>query len=215
MAKGTDFGGVHSSRDLHLMQAKVEVQPAKPKTKFIDIPGADGSKDYSESPAGRVVYSTRKITWTYKLYPGDNWVAKYTEVSNAINGLNCQIRLDDDPDYFYLGRVSVDKYDSDSILHTITVTATCQPYKVQAVTESFTITTEDTIFSLLGGKMPVVPTITVTKDTTLVWAGSSYSLSAGTHKLLDVVITEGINNLMARVTTGTGTIRFKYQRGEL
>lgn len=217
MARGTDFGGVHSFRDLHLIQASVNVEPAKPKTNLVNIPGADGSKDFSESPAGRVVFNTRKITWTFKLYPGDNWVDKYTQVSNAINGLSCKITLDEDPYYYYIGRVSVDKHAADSILHTITVTATCQPYKLwqteTSVSESLT-TTSKTIM-LRCDRKPVVPSVTVTASVTLVWQGDTFSLNAGTHKILDIQLTEGANYIQARTTTGTGTIKFTYQEGAL
>jgi phage-related protein len=217
MARGTDFGGVHSFRNLHLIQAKVDIEPAKPKTNFIDIPGAEGSKDFSESPAGRVVFKTRKVTWTFKLYPGDNWAAKYTQVSNAINGRACKITLDDDPDYYYQGRVSVDKYVADSILRTITVVATCQPYKLRqadtTVTNSLT-TTAKTI-TLTSERMPVVPTITVSASTTLTWKGNTTTLAAGTHKVLDIELSEGSNSLQAKTTTGTGTITIKYQKGAL
>ena len=217
MARGTDFGGVHSYRDLHLVQSKVEIEPAKPKTNFIDIPGADGSKDFTESPAGRVVYNTRKITWVYKLYPGDNWAAKYTQVSNAINGRQCKITLDDDPDYYYQGRVAVDKHAVDGILHTITVVATCQPYKLRQTVTSLTesLTTTAKTLTLIGERMVVVPTITVSASTTLTWAGNSVSLSAGAHKVLDITLTEGPNTLQARTTSGTGTITIKYQKGAL
>lgn len=217
MARGTDFGGVHSFRDLHLVQAKVVVEPAKPKTNFIDIPGADGSKDFSESPAERVVFNTRKITWTFKLYPGDKWVSKYTQVSNAINGRLCKITLDDDPDYYYLGRVSVDKHAADGILHTITVVATCQPYKLwQTETElMFSTTTTNRTLTLTNDRMSVVPTITVSVASTLTWKGNSYTLAAGTHKVLDITLDEGSNSLQVKTTTGTGTITIKYQKGAL
>lgn len=217
MARGTDFGGVHSYRDLHLVQAAVDVEPAKPKTNFIDVPGADGSKDFTESPAGRVVFNTRKITWTFKLYPGDDWAAKYTQVSNAINGRQCRITLDDDPDYYYLGRVAVDKHAADGILHTITVTATCQPYKLRQAetTVSDSLTTTNKTIMLIGERMAVVPTITVSAATTLTWKGNTFSLAAGTHKVLDIMLTEGPNSLQAKTTSGSGTITIKYQKGAL
>ena len=217
MAKGTDFGGLHSFRDLHLLQASVDVQPAKPKTKFIDIPGADGSKDFSESPAGRVVFGARKITWTFKLYPGDRWPEKYAQVSNALNGTACKITLDDDPEYYYSGRLSVDKHKADGILHTITVSATCQPFKLwqSETVVSDALTTTYKTLTLRCDRMPTVPTITVTAPTTLVWEGNAYSLNAGTHRLLDIQLTEGANYIQARTTSGTGTIKFVYQEGAL
>lgn len=218
MARGTDFGGIHSYRDLHLIQASVAVDPAKPKTNFINIPGADGAKDFSEAPAGRVVFNTRKITWIYKLYPGDNWATKYAQVSNAINGRSCRITLDDDPDYYYPGRVSVDKHAADGILHTITVTATCQPYKLrQEVTRSVINLAVDVpkVVDFVGERMEVIPVITVTTEVSLQWKGNSYSLSAGTHKILDIQFTEGVNRLQALTTTEAGTLTVEYQKGAL
>lgn len=218
MARGTDFGGVHSYRDLHLVQAAVDVQPAEPKTNFIDIPGADGSKDLSESPAGRVVYNSREITWTYKLYPGDNWVAKYAQVSNALNGKSCKITLDDDPDYYYQGRVLVDKHAADGILHTITVVAICQPYKLchDTTSHSANLTTSYSTLTLINERKPVIPSITVSVPTTLLWKGNTYAVTAGTHRLLDIMLVEGSNTLQAKTTSaGSGTIKVAFQKGAL
>ncbi len=217
MARGTDFGGVHSYRDLHLVQSKVEIQPAEPKTNFIDIPGADGSKDFSESPAGRVVYKTRKITWTFKLYPGDNWVTKYAQVSNAINGWSGKITLDDDPDYYYQGRVTVSKHAVDGILHTITVIATCQPYKLRQseTTQSANLTTSYSTIVLNNDRKPVTPTITVSAATTLQWKGGTFALAAGTHRVLGIMLEEGANQLQAKTDAGTGTIKIVYRKGAL
>lgn len=216
MARGTKFGTIHSHRDLHLIQAAMEIEPAQPKLNLIDVPGADGAKDFSESPAGRVVYNTRKITWTFKLYPTDNWATKYTEVSNALNGISCQIVLDDDPDHYYQGRVSVDKYTVDSILHTITVVAICQPYKLRLTINrvSAPTTTEYTRLTLPNDRMPVVPEIKVTTETTLLWNGDTFTLSAGTHKLLGIQLVEGSNTLQAKSAVG-GTITVTYRRGNL
>lgn len=217
MARGTDFGGVHSFRDLHLIQAAVEVPPAEPKTNFIDIPGADGSKDFTESPAGRVVYKTRKITWKFKLYPGDDWAKKYAQVSNAINGWSGKITLDDDPDYYYQGRVTVSKHAAQGILHTITVTAVCQPYKLRQAktTQSANLTTTYTTLTLENERKPVIPEITVSAATSLQWKGNTYTLAAGTHRPLDIMLVEGKNQLQAKTTTGTGTIKVVYQKGAL
>lgn len=131
MARGTDFGGIHSHHTLNLIQQSVEVEPAEPKLNLIEIPGADGAVDMSEQPAGRVTYNTRKITWTFGLYPGENWDAKHRQVSNALNGRKCNITLDTDPDYYYQGRLSVTKHKVDGVLRQITVVAICQPYKLR------------------------------------------------------------------------------------
>lgn len=138
MARGTDFGGIHSDYDLNLIQQSVEVDPAEPKLNLVEIPGADGAVDLTEQPAGRVTYKTRKITWTFALYPGDSWDEKHREVSNALNGRKCNITLDTDLDYYYQGRLSVSKHKVDGVLRQITVEAICQPYKLkQDLTAAF------------------------------------------------------------------------------
>ena len=138
--KGTDFGGVHSYTDLHLIQQLVDIQPAEPKLNLVDIPGADGSKDLSEMPGGRVVYKDRTLTWTFALYPGENWHDKHRQVSNTLNGRRCKITMDDDPGHYYLGRLSVKKYNTDKVLRQITVEATCSPWMLKQEQTVHTLT---------------------------------------------------------------------------
>ncbi len=217
MARGTDFGGVHSHRDLQLIQQKVEVQPAEPKLNLVNIPGADGSKDFSEQPAGRPVYEDRKITWTFALYPGENWDAKHSQVSNAINGRLLKITLDSDPGYYYLGRVTVKKYKVSGLLRQITVEATCRPYKLRQLetTATLALNTGYKTIRLLNDRKPVVPAITVTAATTLLWKGNTFAVAAGTHKILDIELQEGANVLEAKVASGTGSLTVVYQEGSL
>ena len=217
MARGTNFGGVHSHYDLNLIQQKVEVDPAEPKLNMIEIPGADGAVDMTERPAGRVTYKTRKITWTFALYPGENWDAKHRQVSNALNGKRCNITLDSDPEYYYQGRVSVNKHNVDGQLRQIVVVAICQPYKLRQLPTKATLalTTAYKTVRLLNDRKAIIPTITLTAAGTLRWKGGTIALNAGTHKVLDIELTEGENLLEAMVTSGTGTLTVEYQEGSL
>lgn len=217
MARGTNFGGWHSHRDLHLIQQSVDVQPAQPKLNLVDIPGADGSKDLTTQPAGRVVYKDRKITWTYALYPGDYWDRKHGEVSNALNGLACEIVLDTDPDYYYEGRLTVKKYKKDGLLRQITVEATCRPYKLKQVETKIVsaLTTAYTTLALVNERKVVVPSITVTAETTLRWGGRTVTVPPGTHRVADIELQPGANLLEAKTVSGTGQITVAYREGAL
>lgn len=217
MARGTKFGGLHSHTNLHLIQQSVDVQPAVPKLNLVDVPGANGSKDLSAQPSGRIVYKDREITWTFALYPGEKWHEKHQAVSGALNGMAANITLDDDPGYYYQGRLSVSKYKTDGLLKQITVKATCRPFKLKQgeTSVSSDLTTTFTALRLENDRMPVVPTITVTAETTLRWDGSTFTVSAGTHKILDIELLEGVNTLEAKVTSGTGQIVVAYQEGAL
>ena len=217
MAKGTDFGGIHSHRDLNLIQQLVEIQPAEPKLNLIDVPGADGSKDLSDRPANRIVYKDRPITWTFALYPGARWHDKHRQVSNALNGKRCRITLDDDPGYYYDGRLTVKKYNTDKALRQITVEAVCFPYmlKQEQTVVTAEIGTEYAPINMPNGRKPVVPTITVDVEATILWNGKTYAINAGTHNILDVELQEGENTINVKTANGTGTISLVYQEGAL
>ena len=216
--RGTDFGGVHSFIDLHLIQQKVDVQPAEPKLNLIDIPGADGAKDLSTQPAGRVTYGDRRLTWTFALYPGEIWEEKHRQVSGALNGKYCRITLDSDPDYYYLGRLVVKSYNVDRQLRQITIEAACRPYMLrqqETVVRVSDLSTTYRTLDLVNDRKPAVPTIVVTAETTLRWSGRTITLAPGTHKVLDIELQEGTNKLEARTTSGTGSITLTYQEGAL
>ena len=217
MARGTTFGGWHSHRDLHLIQQSVDVQPASPKMNLVDIPGADGAKDLSTQPAGRVVYGDRKITWTFALYPGESWDKKHREVSNTLNGQACEIVLDSDPDYYYEGRLAVKKYKVDGLLRQITIEATCRPYKLKRVETKVTsaLTATARTLALVNERKQIIPTITVTTETTLRWQGRSLVVAAGTHRIADIELQPGTNLLDALAAGGTGSITVSYREGAL
>ena len=218
MAKGTNFGGVHSYTDLNLIQQKVEIQPAEPKLNLVDIPGADGSKDLSELPAGRVVYKDRILTWIFALYPGEDWHAKHRQVSNELNGKQCKITLDDDPGWYYKGRLTVKKYNTDRLLRQITIEATCSPYLLKqnptVITTDLTTTLQRIV--LPNEKMLAVPTIEVTAETVVRWAGVDLTISAGSsYRNTFIELQRGPNLMEAKTLSGTGTITVTYQEGSL
>ena len=217
MAKGTDFGGVHSARDLHLIQQKLDIQPAEPKLNLIDIPGADGSVDMSELPAGRVVYHDRTLTWTYALYPGDDWHTKHRQVSNALNGKRCNIILDDDSANYFSGRLAVKKYNTDRALRQITVVATCSPWilKRSRTIVRADLTADFQAITLSNGKKPAIPTIEVNTAATIVWGELTAEIEAGSFTSLDIELKEGNNVLYAKAASGSGGITVTYQEGSL
>lgn len=217
MARGTDFGGTHSSHDLRLIQQKVEVGPAEPKLNLIEVPGADGAVDLTEQPAGRVTYKRRKITWTFALYPGENWDAKHRQVNNALNGRACRITLDSDPDFYYQGRLTVKKHNVSGLLRQIVVEASCQPYKLRQLptTRTQDLTASYKTVRLLNDRKPVSPTFTLTAPATIRWNGQIYSLNTGEHKILAIELQEGENLLEVMAPGGSGRCTITYQEGAL
>lgn len=69
--------------------------------------------------------------------------------------------------------------------------------------------------SLPNERRPVIPTITVEQTTTLLWGGSTITLSAGTYRRADICLAAGSNILKAKVASGTGSISVEYQEASL
>lgn len=217
----TRFGNdIYSYQTLHLIQQKVEIQPAEPKLNLIDIPGADGSKDLSDRPAGRIMYKDRKITWTFALFPGDKWDDKHSEVSNALNGLRCTIHMHSDWDWYYEGRLTVKKYNVDKALRQITVEATCFPYKLQYSLSggNFDINSTARQITLSNKQKPAVPDIYASVMAEITWNGAKAVISPGVwYSSLDIELPRGDSVITARAVNAdeTGYIRILYREGSL
>lgn len=214
--KGIYFDDMHSFIDLNLILAPFVPVPAEPKTNYIDITGGDGSLDLTEG-LGEVKYKDRNFAFTFSINPSEKMTfdEKVSQVSNALNGKKFKITLDRDPEYFWEGRCIVDKYAQNKRLGQVSVKATVRPYKLKQnkTVTSFSLTSEQKEITLKNGRKSVVPEITCTDDnTTVIFGNVTETLSSGTHRILDIYLKEG-NNLLK--VSGSGTITFVYQEGEL
>jgi phage-related protein len=212
MMKGIWFNNIHSYDDLNLVLSAVNIPPATAKTNFVDIPGGDGSLDLSAA-LGEVRYKDRECSFTFTVFPYDDIEEKKKQVSNLLNGRRCKIVLDKDPDYYWEGRCSVKSYSSNKNLHNIVVGATVGPYKLKSSQTVVTVPTgTNAARTLLNGRKTVVPTITTTEASTIVFEGNTYNLNAGSHTVLDIELKQGENQV---VVTSTGDVTFAYQEGDL
>jgi hypothetical protein len=213
---GIRFGEIHSFFDLNLILSAVKIPPAAPTTTYVDVPGADGSVDLTEAH-GEVRYSDRQLEFTFTAHPlaSTDWEATKTAVSNALNGREFNITLDNDDEYYYTGRCTVKDYNESKKIRKITVTAKVKPHKFSHVLTSETISLTSTPKSiwLHNGRKTLSPSIICTDDNTKIVQGNAeYTLNAGTHKILDIRLVEGENLLQV---SGSGTVTFEYREAEL
>lgn len=213
MMKGIWFNDVHSYTDLHLILSSVDIPPATVKTSYVDNPGGDGSWDLTEA-TGKVNYKNRECKFTFSVLPTDDFEQKKTEVSNLLNGRRFKIVLDKDPEYFWDGRCTINKYESKKMVRKIVVSASVAPYKYKteetSVKVTLSATPQDVI--LTNGRKAVSPTIICTGNAKIVANGAEYSVGEGTHKILNIQLTEGGTEV---TVSGSGTLTFVYQEGDL
>lgn len=200
------------------MTAPATISHPAARVKIVEVPGLDGGLDASDTPAGRVTYEMRDLRCCcLSVVQPEVWPALYSEILNKLHGKERKITIDEDPDYYYLGRVSVGKPSYDGAWR-VDISATCDPYKYRQSPTSITATVPDsgTVELILSNDaMPAVPTITADAAVTLEWQGASYAISVGTvYRNLDIELAAGDNILRVTAAPGT-TVTVEYQEGSL
>lgn len=213
--KGITFGNLHTYDDLNLILTAKEIGAPEVKEMKIDIEGADGSLDLTEF-FGEPKYGDVTHKFTFAVIGSiSEFVARYTQVKNALHGKKLKIVLDEEPGYYYAGRLFVSSFTSAKGIGTITIEADCEPWKykasptvvTQAITESGTV-------SLLNSRKRVVPEVLIAAEDKLrlAYGYNVWDLSAGSYTLPELELQEGTNTVNV---TGTGTVTFTYQEGGL
>lgn len=100
------------------------------KTEYIDVPGADGSLDYTEALTGKPRYANRTGQWDFIIDNGyRKWHELYSEILLRLHGKKMPIILDDDPNYFWIGRLSVTGNFGNKDFSSVTIQYNLDPYK--------------------------------------------------------------------------------------
>ena len=206
--------GSYSSDSFDLVLASRVIGSPKAKVSKVSVPGSDLTLDFTEAFGG-VHYENRTITLTFlSLEPWDDSVANDQRLKNAIHGQKLHIVFDDDPDYYWIGRINVGDWTYYKGASKVQVTIDCEPYKYKAreTTKSVTTSSSGSV-TLKNGRMPVVPTVSTNAEVTLAWTGYSVTISAGNNQVIpQLVLEEGSTTI---TITGSATVSFKYREGSL
>lgn len=210
------------------------ISPPEVKTEYIDIPGADGSLDYTEALGG-VKYGDREGSWTfYVLNPLSGfggtylpWNQLYSLIMTKVHGKRKRIWLESDPDYYYTGRIFVDQWNSNKDYSKITLKYIIDPWKYPITTTSnydwkwnelFSNTIFYGTFDVVGQKhrnlinpssSPITPSLYCTSSMDVTFGANQYTVPSGTSTA-KFVLAPG-NNFM--VFKGNGRVTIDYSMG--
>ena len=214
--KGIMFGNYHSWNDFQLILASKTIGTPSPKTETIDIPGGDGVLDLTDY-FGDTKYGNRNLSFEFStmVTPSD-FMSLFSVVQDALHGRKLPIILDDDPEWYYTGRISVSEWKADRNIGKLTIDCDCEPYKYQiGTTEIFKSISGTSTITLPNSRKRVVPEVKVTSSSGLSVTygnGNLWTLASGSYLLPELELAEG-DNLVT--VTGTGTITFTYTQGKL
>lgn len=170
------------------------INPPMQKRSTIDIPGANGILDLSNSLTHYPVFENRTGQIPFAVLndkPGHDWLTVYTKIMKFLQGNTVKMFLEDDQKFYYEGQVWVDNWDSrnDGTWSEVTLAYDLQPYRraiysstddwlwdpfnfetdviTQTVFTNIEVDSEDWVehdFTGLIDMMPVMPKFTVTPD---------------------------------------------------
>ncbi|MEA5049619.1 MAG: hypothetical protein VB034_13580 [Eubacteriales bacterium] len=208
------FGTKWAHADYGLIVAPYAIPMPEPQTSFVEIPGRDGALDLSEA-FGTVRYTDRIIPLTlYTRAPFDTLISTFAADAH---GRRMNVIFDRDPTYYYDARVTLEDVERHAGYCELSLKCRAKPYKLEHFETAITVLpTGSATVTLTNTRMPVVPTIAVSAEMTLVFAiaGVSYSISlaAGSHVMPSLVLMEGDTEVEI---TGSGSITFTYRKGAL
>lgn len=164
MYHSINFGDKNTWDEWRLVPTSRPVfNPPVQKVKTLDIPGSDGVIDLSTSLTGYPVFQNRtgsfefivvdykywtpmrdNVNDTVRDYVNDDikgagfrqWYETYSDIMNYLHGRTMRAVLEDDPDYYYEGRFTVNSWKSEKNWSKITIDYDVGPYKWSVKTSS-------------------------------------------------------------------------------
>lgn len=214
MEHGVEFevNGIkkHSSSDFDLEFISYALNFPEPKTSYTEIEGGNGSIDHTEV-FGKIFYKDRKLTLNFESKAGfDNSIRK---IATFLHGKTAKITIYDDMDFYFLGRISFNKYTSDRKNGKVILECTASPYKYKReITVQTNQVDTKSVIVYKNNRMEVIPTFQATDNMTFDFNGNTYSLGTTETIFPDVEFVEGDNII---VWHGNGIVTVTYKEGAL
>lgn len=206
------FGDKDSYADFNLILRPKERPFPTPKTNYVSIEGADGDLDLTTSLTGDVKYGN--ISYSLEFYLKDkrvDWEETLLELSTYLHGKKMPLTFSEDPDWYYIGRYTLNPLESDMNIGLLSVECILEPYRLKKV-ETVKTTTGTGTLTLSNTRKWVMPTITSSESMQFTFEGKTFTVN-GTLQSPDIILKEGDNTI--EVTSGTGTLTVTYREGKL
>ena len=155
-----NFGEKNSYADFGLILRPKERPFPTPKTTYVSIEGRDGDLDLTTSLTGDVKYEN--ISYSLEFYLKDkraNWESTLIELSTYLHGKKMELVFSEDPNWYYVGRFTLNTLTSDMNIGLLSIDCNLEPYRLKKTETVKTITGTGTL-TLPNSRKWVIPTIT-------------------------------------------------------
>ena len=231
------FGDKNSWTDFHLVPTSRPVIPLPTfKERYVDIPWRSGSVDLGSLLTGGPTYANRigSIEFLVDLDAWPSWAVAYSTILEYLHGRTMRMTLDDDPEFYYEGRFTVNQWQSGQSFSTVVIDYNLQPFKIDAndlgsewLWDPFSFETgvirdylgivirpspEVNIVNIDGFPMQRELVFVASSEMTLVFEGNNYNIPVGRSTNYTIRIKEGPNSLQI---IGDGVLDILYRGGSL
>lgn len=207
------FGLIPTSRPV--------INPPEPRYSYIEVPGMSGSLDVSDSLTGRISYENRTGSIEFLVPKDRSWTELYSTLMSFLHGKYMRIVLEDDPLYYYEGRLTLSNWKSNKNNSTITVNYDLAPFKYETtgVDDGYLISDRNlsgSVYYHADETTKVLEMIVNVESMTnpgirAIIDDISYGLKVGDN-ILPSLQTDGKGSIRI---TGNGKITVKYRKGRL
>lgn len=134
---GVQFGEYHSKVDFNLDYLHKEVTAPKPKTTSVSIPLVNGDIDLTYRLIGnQPVFENRELTFGFEIRSlRAFWMLDYGNLLEKLHGRTMNVICDEDPNWYWNGRVSVGDLEDHGFTAGVTITVDAFPFKWAIQTE--------------------------------------------------------------------------------
>lgn len=202
--------------DWRLTLTGKEIEPAEPKTNYVQLDGVSGSLDFTEALTGEVAYSDRTVQASFVTTEGTyaEREARLRAIIAALHGRKVRITEPDDPEHYFLGRVRITPGVKNLAYTELELEAICDPWRYALNETQRLVPVDGEVDAVIvnHGDKTVCPAITVTGTVELTFNGGTTKLTAGSYRIADLKLVRGANVVGL---TGSGTVAFTYREASL
>lgn len=218
---GIKVGDYHTYADFGLKMLSFEAPEPKVRKILKEVPGRQGFLDLSESLTGEPLYENRPVVGEFDMEEPDPKVAneKLREIRDCLHGKRLKIIDDNEPDYYYEGRISVETQRKNNIYYTVLISADADPFKLKLreTVMYFNIPLGESVVVCKNERMSVVPTLRSVSNVVSVYVDGEY-VSVPTNKdskFENLKFVEGDNVIKVSCNQQDAKLKVVYQEGGL
>ena len=204
-----------SMLELGWIRESIDFPIPKAQTETLVVPGRNTPIRFNEA-LGRIAYEPRAFTIVLTMLgTRQAFNEKVRIMGNRYQGRLLRVVCSEEPSLYVLGTLDIST-EYDPLTGKGSITIECDD------ADSYRYHTQETVVSITGSDeavlnndyMPVVPVVTTTEETRLVWSVGTdtfnKTLSAGTWEIPELELSQGENTI---TVTGEGETTFRYREG--